>query len=71
MNRGQFVGNVNPETMDRARRLVEDGASVTEIKRTTGLARETILKYFPGSAWTCQQAGTHGAVIRHMERRIP
>lgn len=62
--------NVTPERLEQARQLVEDGASQMEIRRSTGLARETIVKYFPDCRWTFQEAGTHGAFVRHLERRV-
>lgn len=56
---------VTPEDLDRARTLFEDGASQREVCRTTGIARETLRKYFPGQCWTYVQGGEQ----RWLERK--
>lgn len=38
---------ISPERMEQARKLAEDGASVGEIRRTVGMHKATITKYFP------------------------
>lgn len=38
----------DPEKLEQARRLVEDGASYHEAEKTTGLSRHTIRDHFPG-----------------------
>lgn len=45
------------ELLNQAADLFNDGASQTEVQRTTGIARETLRKYFPGRGWTYRQAG--------------
>lgn len=45
------------ERLKQAARLLEDGASQHEVQRTTGLARETIRKHFPGQGWTHVEGG--------------
>jgi len=47
----------SPERLAQAARLLADGASQREVQRTTGLARETIRKYFPGKGWTFIEGG--------------
>lgn len=44
--------------------MLFDGWSHEEIHRTEGADVETIRKYFPGTAWTHQQAGEHQAALR-------
>jgi len=53
-----------PERLQLARRLLEDGASQREVQRTTGLARETIRKNFPGQCWTFTEGGRFRALTR-------
>jgi hypothetical protein len=55
---------VPPEVIDKAGQMVEDGASVMEITRTTGMARETILKHFPGASWSLRDCGQYGMAVR-------
>ena len=55
---------VPPEDLDRARAMIDDGASVMEITRTLGIARETILKNFPGASWSHRDAGSLGYAMR-------
>ena len=52
------------ERLDKAARLYEDGASQREITRTTGLARETLRKHFPGQGWTFKEGGKFRALTR-------
>ncbi|MGN7250079.1 hypothetical protein [Arthrobacter sp. SAFR-014] len=46
-----------PEKMRQAEQLFADGASQTEVHRTTGINRGTLRKYFPGHGWSYRQAG--------------
>lgn len=61
---------LSAERIEAARRMIEDGASQTEITRTLGLARETIVRHFPGAGWTPQsgwtpaEIGAYGRMIR-------
>jgi hypothetical protein len=47
----------SPERLEQARQLLADGASQREVQRTTGIARETLRKHFPGQGWTFVQGG--------------
>ena len=54
----------SPERLQQAARLIADGASQREVQRTTGLARETIRKHFPGKGWTFVEGGRFRALTR-------
>jgi DNA invertase Pin-like site-specific DNA recombinase len=54
----------SPERLEHAARLIADGASQREVQRTTGLARETIRKHFPGKGWTFVEGGRFRALTR-------
>ena len=61
------MGNnqIPPERMEAARRLAEDGASQVEITRSTGMARETIIRLFPEAGWRDhRECGRYGRMIR-------
>jgi len=47
-----------------AERLLTDGASQREVQRTTGLARETLRKHFPGQGWTFIEGGKFRALTK-------
>ena len=53
------------ELLEQAGRLLDDGASQLEVIRTTGIARETLVKHFPGKGWTYKQGGDFRALTRH------
>ena len=55
----------SPERLQQAARLIADGASQREVQRTTGLARETIRKHFPGKGWTFVEGGRFRALTRN------
>lgn len=52
------------ELLNKAAALYEDGASQREITRTTGLARNTLRKHFPGHGWTFNEGGKFRALTR-------
>lgn len=54
----------SPERLEYAARLLEDGASQREVWRTTGIARDTLRKYFPGKGWTYVQGGEFRALTK-------
>ena len=55
----------SPERLQQAARLITDGASQREVQRTTGIARETIRKHFPGKGWTFVEGGRFRALTRN------
>lgn len=58
---------VTQEDLDRAEALLLDGASQREVTRTTGIARETLRKYFPGQCWTFKEGGDFRALTKTAE----
>lgn len=44
-----------PERLERARVMLEDGASHLEVRETLGLHSATIRRHFPGTAWSRDQ----------------
>ncbi|GGH93898.1 hypothetical protein ACFFGR_09425 [Arthrobacter liuii] len=56
--------------LNRSAELFADGASQTEVHRTTGLARETLRKNFPGQGWTYREAGSIGFLTRKTNHAI-
>lgn len=59
---------VPAEVIEQAGQMVKDGASVMEITRTTGMARETILKHYPDASWSLRDCGIFGSVVRSAMR---
>lgn len=59
-----------PEQIDHARRLLNDGASQREVQRTTGIARETLRKHFPGRGWTYVEGGDFRALTKAADEQI-
>ena len=55
----------SPEKLRQAARLLQGGASQREVTRTTGIARETLRKHFPGQGWTYREGGSFRALTRH------
>lgn len=58
------------QQINRAAELFNDGASQTEVHRTTGLARETLRKYFPGQGWTQKEGGDFRALTKAADMQI-
>ena len=59
---------VTQKDLDWAKTLFEDGASQCEVARTTGIARETLRKYFPGKGWTYKEGGDFRALTKRADR---
>jgi len=59
----------SPELLERAAQLLADGASQRETTRTTGIARETLRKHFPGNGWSYVEGGRFRALTRN-ERNV-
>lgn len=58
-----------PERMQQLRALVEDGASLREIKRTMGVGNQIVKRYFPEAGWPVgAPKGTAG--LRKLERAV-
>jgi DNA invertase Pin-like site-specific DNA recombinase len=57
-----------PERLKLAQDLFRDGASQREVHRTTGIARETLRKYFPNTGWTFIQGGEFRALLKRAEK---
>lgn len=53
-----------PEELNLAGQLLADGASQREVQRTTGIARETLRKHFPGRVWTFVEGGKFRALTK-------
>ena len=47
--------------------MLFDGWSHKEIHASEGVDVTTLRKYFPGTAWTHQQAGEHQALLRRVQ----
>ncbi len=56
----------SPERLAQAARLLADGASQREVQRTTGIARETLRKHFPGKGWTFVEGGEFRQLTKGM-----
>lgn len=51
-----------------ARRLLDDGASLREAARTTGVSTNTMQRWFPGRGWVGD--GSSSAFLRRAKREI-
>lgn len=63
-------GPVNPPLTDaelaRAKEMLEDGASYTEVSRTLGRNGRNLQRRLPGYSWTPEQVLEHARLIRQM-----
>lgn len=57
---------MTPAQIDRARKMLEDGAGYTETARTTGHSVKTLRKYLPGMGMSAREAGQLGREIRRL-----
>ena len=48
-----------PETWERAKELLDDGCSASEVARTLGVTVQAVLAHFPGRGWTPAQSNAH------------
>lgn len=61
--------HLSPEEIDRARQLIDDGASYKEVARTIGCANVTVAKRFPGRGWTLAECGRWGRFLDKTRER--
>ncbi|WP_144872416.1 helix-turn-helix domain-containing protein [Microbacterium sp. 1.5R] len=54
--------------LERAQRLLEDGASISEAARSIGCSNKTLSKRWPRYAWSQSQAGRFAAMVARTQR---
>lgn len=52
---------------EKARQLLDDGASYREITRTLGISKTTLRAKFPGRGWTYKESGEFRWITRKAE----
>ena len=57
------------EEIALAERMLDDGASLTEVARTLDRHPTALWKRFPGRGWTSEQTGQYNA-LRNLEARL-
>lgn len=64
---------VSAERLERAARLLNDGASYAEVSRTLSMSTGTLRKYFPGMAWGRAQIDEYLSMVQESikaEKRV-
>lgn len=54
--------------LELAKRLLDDGASCSEVARSIGCATKAISRRWPERKWSQSQGGRLGALISHTNR---
>ena len=62
---------ISPERLERARLLIEDGASHNEVRRTLGVNAETLLRHFPGTQWSRAEVASFTRSVRMFSKQEP
>lgn len=63
---GRPTGRPNKHTTEqwnKAKSLLEDGASYRETALTTGIPKSTLIDNLPGYGWSAREAGSFRAVL--------
>jgi methylphosphotriester-DNA--protein-cysteine methyltransferase len=58
------------EQLARAEHLLDDGCSVAETARTIGCSDRSVVRHFPGRAWTREQIYAHTIGIRVLHHAL-
>lgn len=61
---------VTEEWKAAARDLLDDGASLVEVARTTGVSESTATRHFPGRGWDKTAAGQYANAVRTANREL-
>jgi uncharacterized protein YerC len=61
---------MTPERREVIQEMLNDGWPYREIRRTEGVAMDTLRKHFPGQAWTQEQANQFRADTRPARRKL-
>ncbi|QOP64928.1 helix-turn-helix DNA-binding domain protein [Arthrobacter phage Brynnie] len=57
---------MTPETLAEIEARLDDGWPLKEIEKTLGVTYKTLVRHFPGRAWTPSQVGTYARLVsRH------
>ena len=57
------------ERLEHIQSMLDDGWPWLEIQRTEGAHRDTMLRYFPGTQWTPEQANEHRVGTKNARKR--
>lgn len=57
-----------PEQLEYARQLLEDGASMTDAARSSGVEFQTLKRRWPDKVWTPSQVGQYARQSAHLKR---
>lgn len=66
-NAGKRVG---PEWFEEARELIDGGASLMEVARTTGVSDCTVTRHFKGQGWDGKTTGQFASAVRWANREL-
>ncbi|UXE05381.1 helix-turn-helix DNA binding domain protein [Arthrobacter phage Renna12] len=60
---------VDAARLERARRLLEDGASLLDVERSTGLTHKTLRRHFPDHhGWTAHERGVYARQLDKLRK---
>lgn len=62
--------NLTADQLRRARVMLEDGCSLTEVGRTLGVTPQALGRRFPGMGWTKRQAADFAVLCRRTGGRV-
>lgn len=58
------ISRAEPARLEQARQLINDGASLLDVERTTGLARKTLRRHFPDyHGWSATERGIYARQV--------
>lgn len=59
----------DPARLERARQLLEEGASLLDVERTTGLTHKTLRRHFPEHhGWTAHERGVYARQLDKLKK---
>lgn len=58
------------EWKERAGKMLDDGASMAEVARTTGCGFQTVQRHFPGRGWSRTESGQFAHAVREANRAL-
>lgn len=61
---------VTPEEVAQWEKMLDDGMSYREIRRTSGRGHSTIAKYLPGRGWSQDEGRALGTFMKHHNERM-
>lgn len=65
-----YKGPVTEEWKAKAKAMVDDGCSISEVARTLGSTHDTVKRHFPHAGWDASKVGEYARMMRTLKKAL-